>query len=290
MNSKKESFSLVNFIMLTLAGIINAVGVNMFLAPVNLFDSGFSGTSMLLWQISPLSLSIYLIILNFPFFIYGYKKQGICFTIYSLYTVTIYSLSSFIINDVLPIEVSSFSPFAGDDLFLCAIFGGLISGIGSGLTIRFGGAIDGVEVLAVIFAKRIGITVGTFVMIYNVFLYIMAGILLNSWILPLYSIVTYFAGLKTIDFIVEGFDKEKAAMIITTKAQEISERLSEEFGSGITIISAHGYYSSESKEIIYFVLNRFQISRLRRIVNEEDKYAFISISEVSDVFSTSTKK
>lgn len=290
MNSKKEKFSFVNFIMLTFAGIINAIGVNMFLAPVNLYDSGFSGTSMLLSQISSVSLSIYLILINFPFFIYGYKKQGICFTLYSLYAVLIYSLASFVINDIIPIDVSAFSPFAGDDLFLCAIFGGLISGVGSGLTIRFGGAIDGVEVLAVIFAKNIGITVGTFVMIYNSLLYIVAGIFLKSWILPLYSIVTYFAGLKTIDFIVEGFDKEKAAMIITTKAKQISARLSEEFGSGITIIDAHGYYSSENKEIIYFVLNRFQISRLRKIVNEEDNLAFISISEVSEVFSKGIKK
>ncbi len=290
MKTKKESFSIICFLMLTLAGAINAIGVNMFLAPVNLFDSGFSGTSMLLSHLSTVSLSIYLIILNFPFFLYGYKKQGIAFTVYSLYAVLIYSLASFIINDVLPVDVSTLSPFAGEDLFLCAIFGGLISGVGSGLTIRFGGAIDGVEVLAVIFAKRIGITVGTFVMIYNIILYITAGIFQNSWILPLYSIVTYFSGIKAIDFIVEGIDKEKAAMIITTKAHEISSRLSDEFGSGITIMNAHGYYSSESKEIIYFVLNRFQISKLRKIVNEEDKSAFISISEVSDVFSTSTKK
>lgn len=290
MSKSKYSFSLISFFMLTLAGIINAVGVNMFLAPVNLYDSGFSGTSMLLSEITPLSLSVFLIILNFPFFIYGYKKQGISFTVYSLYTVVIYSLASFLINDVLPIDVAELSPFAGEDLFLCSVFGGLISGIGSGLTIRFGGAIDGVEVMAVIFAKRAGITVGTFVMVYNVILYVVAGIIIKSWILPLYSIVTYFVALKTIDFIVEGFDKEKAAMIITTKSREISARLSEEFGSGITIMNAHGYYSSEDKEIIYFVLNRFQISKLRTIVHEEDKNAFISISEVSDVFSTSTKK
>ena len=100
---------------------------------------------------------------------------------------------------------------------LCALFGGVISGIGSGFAIRYGGAMDGIEVMAVIFAKRIGITVGTFVMMYNIILYIICGIVLKSWILPLYSIVTYTAALKTIDFIVEGIDRAKCAIIITEK-------------------------------------------------------------------------
>ena len=129
--------------------------------------------------------------------------------------VCIYSVSSWLITDVLPIDVSLASPLAGTDLLLCALFGGVISGIGSGLAIRFGGAMDGIEVMAVIFAKRLGMTVGTFVMIYNVILYIICGIVLDSWILPLYSIVTYIAALKTIDYIVDGIDRAKCAIIIT---------------------------------------------------------------------------
>ena len=136
----------------------------------------------------------------------------------------------------MPIDVSIASPLAGEDLLLCALFGGIISGVGSGLTIRFGGAIDGVEVMAVIFAKRLGITVGTFVMIYNVILYTICGFLMNSWILPLYSIVTYAAGLKTVDFIVEGIDRSKEVMIITEKSDEISAAMMEEFECGTTML------------------------------------------------------
>lgn len=144
------------FILLTVAGFINSFGVTVFLAPVKLYDSGISGTSMLLSQITPewMSLSVFLLILNIPLFILGYKKQGLPFTLYSLYAVGVYSLGAWLITDVLPIDVSMASPLAGDDLLLCAIFGGLISGVGSGLTIRFGGAIDGIEVMAVIFAKK----------------------------------------------------------------------------------------------------------------------------------------
>lgn len=274
------------FIVLAAAGMINAFGITVFLNPVNLYDSGISGTSMLLAQITPeyLNLSLFLILLNIPLFIYGLKKQGAVFTIYSVYTVIVYSLGAWLITDVLPIDVSMASPLAGTDLLLCALFGGLISGIGSGLTIRCGGAIDGIEVMAVIFAKRLGITVGTFVMAYNVVLYVVCGFVIESWILPLYSIVTYAAALKVVDYIAEGIDRAKAAFIVTSCPDEICKSLSESFDSGITRIEAKGGYSNTSKTMIYFVVNRFQIAKLRDIVRSIDQSAYITISEVADVF------
>ena len=285
-----KQLSIKNFLLLTLSGTINAVGVTMFLSPLHLYDSGFSGTAMLLEELTPsyLTLSVFLLILNIPFFLYGYKKQGLAFTVYSVYAVIIYSLASYLIRDIFPVDVAT-SPFAGTDLLLGAAFGGLISGIGSGLTIRFGGAIDGVEVMAVIFAKKLGITVGTFVMAYNVVLYIVVGIAMHSWILPLYSIVTYYVALHAVDYIVEGFDKAKAAMIITTKPKHISQALSEEFGSGITLWEGHGYYSDKEKTVIYFVVNRFQIGKMKTIVQQNDENAFISITEVADVLGRNTK-
>lgn len=275
-----------NFVLLLLAGTINAFGVTVFLAPVNLYDSGISGTSILLSQITPeyLTLSIFLVILNVPLFLIGLKKQGLSFTIYSIFAVIIYSFVSFLISDVLPIDVSMASPLAGQDLLLCALFGGIISGVGSGMTIRYGGAIDGVEVMAVIFSKKLNLTVGTFVMAYNVVLYVVCGLMINSWILPLYSIVTYMAGLKTVDFIVEGIDHSKAVMIVTERPTEISKALSKAFETGTTIIAARGGYSDAEKSIVYFVVNRFQISRMRTIVHDIDPKAFLTISEVADIF------
>lgn len=289
---KKKNIQPLNFIILFISGVINAFGVTLFLMPVHLYDSGFSGTSILLGQITPdfLPMSLFLVILNIPFFLYGYKKQGFAFTVYSVFTVVIYAITSFIINYFTATRSSSGSPVAGTDLLLCAIFGGIISGAGSGLAIRFGGAIDGVEVLAVIFAKKIGITVGSFVMIYNVILYVVIGFIFQSWILPLYSIITYAAAIKTIDFIVEGFDKAKSVMIVTTKEEEISSALADTFEKGITHIGAKGYYSDTEQTIIYFVVNRFQISKLKNIVKEIDKNAFITISDVSDVLGRSVKK
>lgn len=275
----------INILMILVAGIINAFGVTMFLFPVKLYDSGISGLSMLLDQITPdcLSLSLFLIIINIPIFIFGLKRQGKTFTVYSIFAVTVYSLASFMIMDVLPVDVSFISPLAGSDLLLCAVFGGVISGVGSGMTIRFGGAIDGIDVLSVVFAKRIGISIGTFVMLFNTLLYIICGIAIQSWILPLYSIVTYYVGSRTVDFITEGFDRAKCAMIVTVKANEISNALSENFDSSGTIVKAVGGYSKKDKEIIYFIVNRFQINKLRNIVHDIDESAFISLQEVADI-------
>lgn len=288
---RKINLRLTNIFMLTVAGIINAFGITVFLMPVNLYDSGISGTSMLLDQLTPdaFTLSLFLMVLNIPLFLFGLKKQGWKFTIYAIYSVCIYSTCAWLITDVLPIDVSMASPLAGTDLLLCALFGGVISGMGSGIAIRYGGAMDGIEVMAVIFAKGFGITVGTFVMIYNVFLYVLCGIVLSSWILPLYSIVTYAAALKTIDFIVDGIDRAKCAIIITEQPQEICSKLCEVFGSGVTYLNARGGYSHKEKSMIYFVVNRYQVVRMKELVHEIDPLAYITISEVADVFSSNNK-
>ena len=273
----------ISLLMLTVAGIVNAFGVVLFLSPVALYDSGISGTSMLFAQIARgiIPFSLFLILLNVPLFLYGLRREGATFTIRSIYTVVIYSLAAaFFGRFVTP----GASPIAGSDLLLCAIFGGLISGVGSGTTIRYGGALDGIEVLAVIFSRRLGMTVGTFVMTYNALLYVVAGVIMGSWVLPLYSIVTYAAALKAVDYMVEGFDRCKAAMIVTVRPREICAALTETFSTGITRIEARGGYSGQDRDVLYFVVNRFQIARLRDIVHELDPTAYITISEVADIF------
>lgn len=283
-----EQLNWRNFLVLLVAGCINAFGVTIFLAPVKLYDSGISGTSMLLSQLTSgnVSLSLFLIILNIPLFLFGLKKQGRAFTIYSLFAVAVYSIAAWLITDVLPVDVSTASPLAEQDLLLCALFGGIISGVGSGLTIRFGGAIDGIEVMSVIFAKKLGISVGTFVMMYNVVLYIICGLVMDSWILPLYSIVTYMAALKTVDFIVEGIDRSKGVMIITENPTDVAEVLMKTFETGATIMPAMGGYSKSEKHVIYFIVNRFQISRMRTLVHAIDPKAYMTITEVADVFTS----
>ena len=279
-----------NMVMLTVAGIINAFGITLFLMPVRLYDSGISGTSMLLAQVTPewLSLSVFLVILNVPLFLYGLKKQGAGFTFCAIYTVAVYSVMSWHITDILPVDVSIASPLAGTDLLLCALFGGVISGVGSGLAIRFGGAMDGIEVIAVIFAKKMGLSVGSFVMFYNVLLYILCGFVIHSWILPLYSIVTYMASMKTVDYIVDGLQRSKSAMIVTSEPDTICKELMEEFGCGITLIDAKGGFSGADRKVLYFVVNRFQVMKMKNIVRKYDPLAYITLTEVADIFSANS--
>ncbi len=153
--------SVKNFIGLTIAGIINALGVSLFLSPLGLIDGGLSGTSIFLDKITPayLVLSYFLIILNFPFYLLAHKKIGKVFIVYSLFGIVIYSLTAFILENVVEYNYAvNGSPIVGHDVLLAALFGGLLSGVGSGMTIRFGGALDGVEVMAVLFAKKLGMT------------------------------------------------------------------------------------------------------------------------------------
>lgn len=298
---KREDFNIFNFAMLILAGVINAFGVTLLLAPLRLFDSGVSGLAMFLdVLIVPMPLWSWLIIINVPIFLFGAKKQGGAFTIYSLFGIVVYSLFSMLFQNILPAYVEFFvtdgvSPIAGDSLLLAAIFGGMLSGVGSGMTIRYGGTLDGMETLAVIFAKKLGLTVGNFVMIFNVILYVTVGIYYRAtgaeqfFELALFSIIAYYINGKTVDFITEGIDQAKGAIIITTRYDAVAPALSEEFGRGLTVINAKGYYSQSEKQMIYCVVNRFQLARLRAIVTRCDKQAFVTVMNISDVFGTSVK-
>lgn len=281
---KKLKLKPLNFLALTVAGIINAVGVTLLLAPAKLFDSGISGTAFLLDMVTPpyLVLSMFLIILNIPFFIVGYKKLGLDFITYSIYAIVIYSAAAFLFRNVLPIDYSNGSPFTGNDMLLSALFGGLLSGVGSGLVIRFGGAIDGIEAMAVLFAKRLGLSVGTFIMIYNILLYTVSALVFGSWQIPLYSIITYTVGVKAIDFVVEGMEKAKSVFIVSSNALNIAQRLSDEMGIGVTVLDAKGVYTKEDKILIYCVVNRFEIQKVKEIVAENDETAFVTISEITE--------
>lgn len=281
---EKHRLNISAFLILTAASVINAVGVTLILAPNRLLDSGISGTAFLLDMVTPpyLVLSMFLIICNFPFYILGCKRLGWEFVIYSLYAITIYSLAALLFRNIIPFDFSHGSPITHDDMLLSAIFGGLLSGVGSGLVIRNGGAIDGVEVMAVLFAKKLGLTVGTFVMSYNVALYLISALVFHSWIVPLYSIITYSVGIKTIDFIVEGLDKAKAVYIISNHPDEMQEQLSKTLGRGVTTIDARGYYSGEKKVLIYCVVNRFEIRTVKRIAASVDPSAFLTVSDVSE--------
>lgn len=297
-------FKVKNFIMLFVAGVVNATGVTLLLLPAGFYDSGLSGVAMLLNNVTPnyIQLWMFLIVLNLPVFLFGMKRQGLEFTLYSLFAIVVYSLFSMIYQQVVPLFVKDFfssgSPLGGEEKIICAIFGGLLSGVGSGMAIRYGGTMDGMETLAVIFAKRLNLSVGNFVLIFNVFLYVVIGALAYAGVIgytatdftpALYSIVAYFVAGKAVDFISAGLDQAKGALIITSKYNNVCQALSNEFGRGLTVIEGKGYYSQSEKQIIYCVINRFQVAKLRDVVSKVDPVAFVTLMDITDVIGTSIK-
>ena len=217
-----------------------------------------------------------------PLFLLAARRLGWTFVIYSLFGVGVYAGFSLLFHTVLPIDFSAGSPIVGEDMLLAALFGGFLSGVGSGMVIRFGGAIDGAEVLAVLYAKRLGLSVGNFMMIYNVILYSIAALVFRSWIIPLYSVVAYAVGNKTIDFVVDGFDRGNSVFIVTGKKSDLAAQLGAMLGRGVTLLDSYGGYSGEEKTLIYCVVNRFEIGMVKRLVIEHEPDAFMAVGDVSE--------
>ena len=245
--------------------------------------------SLLLSHVTNLNASLFLVCINLPFFFIGFKKMGWRFVINSFIVIGTYSLMTYIYTGLLGMENMVYEHI-GKDMLLAAIFGGLCSGMGSGISIKCGGAIDGIDIMAVMFAKKIGITVGQFVMIFNTTMYIIGSIVLHDLRVGLYSILCYTVGLKAVDFMVNGFDKCKAINIVTTKGEELAESISQHMGRGITILDVKGYYSNEPKTMMYCVVNRFEVVGLKRLIKSIDKTAFVTVSEISDIMGSEIKR
>ena len=266
--------------MITLGAMIAALGLELFLVPNDILDGGVIGLSIIAAELSGVQMSIFLIILNLPFLYIGYKKIGTKFTIHTLYGVVILSASTAYLHHFGPVT---------NDLFLATIIGAVILGTGVGLVIRTGGALDGTEIIAILVSKR-PVSVGQFIMILNVFIFILAALLVFSWETAMYSIITYFIAYKTIDIVVEGMEELKSVTIISDFPEEIANQLTTELGRGMTYINGTGVYTGEAKKIIYTIVTRIELSNLRSIVHEIDPKALVAIENVADVSGSNFKK
>ncbi|SHJ65891.1 YitT family protein [Parasporobacterium paucivorans] len=271
---------LYKFSALFLGSIIAAVGLELFLVPNKIIDGGIVGISIIASYLSVIPLGIFTFILNIPFLIVGYKQIGKTFVISSLFSITVFSIS-----------VSLLHPIPGliDDILLATIFGGIILGAGIGLILRNGGSLDGTEIVAIILNRRSSLSVGQIVMIMNIFIFIIAALVLG-WNRALYSMLAYFVAHKAIDVVIEGFDEAKAVMIVTDHEKEIGEAISARLGRGVTFLDGRGGFSNDKKTIIYSVVTRLEISKIRSIIYEKDPNAFVTINDVSEVMGGQYKK
>lgn len=280
-NKKHKKVQLIKkYAFLIVGAILASIGLEIFLVPNNIIDGGITGISILASYLSKVQLGIFIFVLNIPFLILGYKQIGKTFVFSTVVAITTLSIGVTVLHPVHGLT---------NDTLLAAVFGGIILGIGVGLVIRYGGSMDGSEIVAIVVSRRSGFSVGEIVMFINIFILSSAG-LVFGWDRAMYSLIAYFIAYKVIDLTIEGLDESKAAMIISEKPEEIAEVILARLGRGVTYLEGKGGYTGESKSVLYSVITRLEMAKLKSIIDEIDEEAFVTISDVHDVLGKKTKK
>lgn len=280
-NKKRHMINIIKkYVLLFIGAIAAAVGLEIFLVPNNIIDGGIVGISIIASYLSKIPIGLYTFLLNLPFLVIGYKQIGKTFVISSLFAISVFSISTVILHPI---------PGLTSDILLATIFGGIVLGVGVGIILRYGGSLDGSEIIAIILNKGTMFSVGQIVMLINVIIFSFATLILG-WDRALYSMLAYFVAHKAIDIVIEGFDEAKAVMIITENGDEIAEAIVARLGRGVTFLEGKGGFSKDKKTILYSVVTRLEISKLRSIIDEKDESAFVTINDVSDVMGGNSQK
>ena len=269
-NVKRLRILLTKLALIVLGSALSSIGLEIFLIPNNIIDGGIVGISIMTSYITHLPLGLFTFTLNLPFLIMGYKQIGKTFLIATLFSIICLSLG-----------VSLLGPIEGltHDIFLAAIFGGIINGAGVGLIIRAGGSLDGTEMVAIILDKKISFSIGEIVMFFNIFILGAAGFL-YGWDRAMYSLVAYFIAYKVIDIVVEGLDNSKAVMIVSDCYTEIADALTARLGRGVTLLNGQGGYSKVDTTVIYVIVSRLELTKLKSIILGFDCNALITVGNV----------
>lgn len=257
--------------LLALGVLSAALGLKGFLLPSRFIDGGVTGVSMLVAELSGVPLAALIVVFNIPFLVFGYKQVGRAFALKSV--AAIFGLAACLAFAKFPVVT--------DDKLLTAVFGGFFIGAGIGLAIRGGGVLDGTEVAALFLSKRLGTQVGDIILVLNVLIFAVAAAFLG--VEPaLYSMLTYFAASKTIDFILHGIEEFNGVTIVSPRSSEIRDAILHELGRGVTIYKGHGGFSDVEHDILYCVVTRLEIARLKRVVALHDESAFVVTTRIAD--------
>ncbi|MUT65307.1 YitT family protein [Paenibacillus sp. NEAU-GSW1] len=264
---------LKRILFITIGAVLMGVALELFLVNNEVIDGGITGLSIMASALTHLPLGLFIILFNLPFLFIGFKQIGKTFAFSTLYGIVVMSATTQLLHHV--------DPFTEEKL-LAVLFGGIILGAGVGLVIRYGGSLDGTEIVAILAAKKFGMPVGQIIMIVNVFIFVLAGFVFQ-WDSAMYSMVTYYLATKVMDIVVEGIEESKSVTIISHSYEEISETIMTRLGRSTTYIQARGGYSREETQMVYCVVSRLEVAKLKAIVQEIDPKAFIAIEHVSDV-------
>ncbi len=276
---------LKDLFFLTLGSLIYAFAIEGFLVPSRIIDGGVTGVSMILNTVSNIPLGILILVINIPFIVLALQKLGKRFVISTFYSILVFSAGVTLFNHIL----HGHCIIENLELFLVSIFGGLILGSGVGLVIRNGASLDGTEILAIYTTKKIPFSVGEIIMFINLFIFTVAGFVYD-WQHAMYSIVTYFIAYKTMDVVIEGLNESKSVFVITDYSKEIGTDIIEKMDVSVTYIDAEGGYSGQKKRIVYCVISRLQVQKLKEIAKNIDPRAFIAIENVYEVEGVRVKK
>ena len=268
------------YLVLIIGSLIYSAGLEIFLVPNNIIDGGIVGISIMASYLTGIPFGVYMLVLNLPFLYLGYKQIGKTFAISTIISIIALSIFSEFLEPV---------PQITQDYFLAAIFGGIIAGAGVGLVIRQGGSLDGTEITAIILDRKTSFSVGEVVMFFNLFILGAAGFVFG-WDKAMYSLVAYFIISKMIDVVLKGLDESYAVMIVSDEYEEIADALMHRLGRGVTYLHGQGAYTGDDTQVLYCVVTRLEVVKLKEIALEKDETAFVTINPVHDIVGGRFKK
>ncbi len=260
-------------ILITIGALFMATGLEIFLIPNQVIDGGVTGVSIMLSHITGAKLGIFLFLLNLPFVYLGYKQFGKTFAISTIYGIIMLSIFATYFHPIPPFT---------EDILLATLFGGILLGVGVGLVIRNGGALDGTEILSIVISKKVPFSVGEIVMFINLFILGSAGFV-YTWDRAMYSILAYVVAAKAIDIVITGMEESKSVWIISEEANEIGDAINNRLGRGVTYLHGEGAYTGDNKKVIFCIITRLEESKLTTIVEGIDPSAFLAIADISEV-------
>lgn len=267
------------YIMITIGAVLASFAIEEFLIPATILDGGITGISMILEKVTPLQMSVFIIALNLPFLIIGFKQLGKAFFIRGIYGMLLFSVLLEVFHSLANVTETE---------LLAVVFGGILLGAGVGLVLRYGGCLDGTEILALLISKKTSFSIGQIILGANVVIYAAAGILFG-WDRAMYSLLTYFITFKVIDIVEQGMEQAKAIMVITDDGEYIASEVYKRLGRTCTKLEGTGLLSG-TKDVLYCVVTRMEISELKKIVHSSDKSAFVTVSDISEIIGHHIKR
>lgn len=260
-------------LLITIGAALTGVGLEIFLVPNKVIDGGITGISIMLAYLTGWKLGVFILLLNIPFIFIGYKQIGKTFALSTLYGIFVLSVATALLHPV---------PAFTQDSLLASVFGGIFLGIGVGIVIRHGGCQDGTEILAILINNKLPFSVGEIIMFFNLFILSCSGFVF-SWDRAMYSLIAYFVASKTIDITIVGLDESKSVWIISDNSKEIGDAILDRLGRGVTYLNGEGAFSGDDKKVIFCIINRLEEAKLKEIVTNLDRHAFLAVANIAEV-------